>query len=60
MTCDLPCGPTGESFAGLDHLRDLGLGGLHQLIRFDTDTLLGMRELESLRITTCPQIEKYR
>ncbi|XP_043188383.1 chaoptin-like [Amphibalanus amphitrite] len=50
----------GDSFAGLDHLRDLGLGGLHQLIRFDTDTLLGMRELDTLRITTCPQIEKYR
>ncbi|KAF0314050.1 Chaoptin [Amphibalanus amphitrite] len=49
-----------SSFAGLDHLRDLGLGGLHQLIRFDTDTLLGMRELDTLRITTCPQIEKYR
>ncbi|KAL1132624.1 hypothetical protein AAG570_010576 [Ranatra chinensis] len=51
---------TKDSFMGLDNLQTLNVQHLHDLQRFDSDSLSKCKHLKWLRIQTWPMIEKYR
>lgn len=51
---------TKDSFNGLKNLQELDVSNLKKLERFDSDSLIKLRILSSIKIQTWPRIEKYR
>ncbi|KAL0278122.1 UNVERIFIED_CONTAM: hypothetical protein PYX00_000030 [Menopon gallinae] len=51
---------TKDSFNGLKNLQELDVSNLRKLERFDSDSLIKLRILSSIKIQTWPKIEKYR
>lgn len=51
---------TKDSFNGLKNLQNLDVSKLKNLERFDSDSLIQLRILSSIKIQTWPRIEKYR